>query len=284
MLLMSVTFAVAAVRLAKRDTLVQQMSASESLAAVDTICVDKTGTLTDGELRLAGVEFADGVETAAAEAALAHASPPAPATATAPWRRSPSASPARPAAGRRRGPLLLGVEVERGLARLAGGGSTYVMGAPDVLGRGRGAGAAPGPGPQARGGDRRRAPRRRLRRVRRGAAGRRRRRAAAAADAAGAGRAGGDAAPRRGGDDRLHARGGSRPEADLRRRPRHRHRGRLRGRGAARGRRGRGPRTARRPRAAGRGRRSPTRSSAGSSRSRRRPWSRRWSPPGATWR
>ncbi len=30
------------------------MSATESLAAVDTICVDKTGTLTDGELRLPG--------------------------------------------------------------------------------------------------------------------------------------------------------------------------------------------------------------------------------------
>jgi cation-transporting P-type ATPase E len=71
-LLMSVTFAVAAVRLAKRDTLVQQMSASESLAAVDTICVDKTGTLTAGELRLAGVEFAEGVDSAAAQDALAH--------------------------------------------------------------------------------------------------------------------------------------------------------------------------------------------------------------------
>ena len=59
-LLMSVTFAVAAVRLANRDTLVQQMSASESLAAVDTICVDKTGTLTAGELRLTGVVFAEG--------------------------------------------------------------------------------------------------------------------------------------------------------------------------------------------------------------------------------
>jgi cation-transporting P-type ATPase E len=69
-LLMSVTFAVAAVRLARRDTLVQQMSASESLAAVDTICVDKTGTLTAGELRLAGVEFAEGVDPAAAQAAL----------------------------------------------------------------------------------------------------------------------------------------------------------------------------------------------------------------------
>lgn len=69
-LLMSVTFAVAAVRLAKRDTLVQQMSASESLAAVDTICVDKTGTLTAGELRLADVVFAEGLDPAAGAAAL----------------------------------------------------------------------------------------------------------------------------------------------------------------------------------------------------------------------
>src|SRR4051812_24673682 len=69
-LLMSVTFAVAAVRLAKKDTLVQQMSATESLAAVDTICVDKTGTLTDGELRLLGAEVAEGVDAKAAHAAL----------------------------------------------------------------------------------------------------------------------------------------------------------------------------------------------------------------------
>jgi len=69
-LLMSVTFAVAAVRLARRKTLVQQMSATESLAAVDTICVDKTGTLTDGELRLLGAEVAEGVEPGAAHAAL----------------------------------------------------------------------------------------------------------------------------------------------------------------------------------------------------------------------
>jgi cation-transporting ATPase E len=57
-LLMSVTFAVAAVRLAKKDTLVQQISATESLAAVDTICVDKTGTLTDGNQTLDGIESA----------------------------------------------------------------------------------------------------------------------------------------------------------------------------------------------------------------------------------
>jgi P-type E1-E2 ATPase len=69
-LLMSVTFAVAAVRLAKQNTLIQQMSATESLAAVDTICVDKTGTLTDGELELVAVVPANGAETAAAERAL----------------------------------------------------------------------------------------------------------------------------------------------------------------------------------------------------------------------
>jgi magnesium-transporting ATPase (P-type) len=69
-LLMSVTFAVAAVRLARKDTLVQQMSATESLASVDTICVDKTGTLTDGELRLLGIEAAEGLEPATAQAAL----------------------------------------------------------------------------------------------------------------------------------------------------------------------------------------------------------------------
>src|ERR687887_881936 len=58
-LLMSVTLAVAAIRLAQMNTLVQQIAATEALAAVDTICVDKTGTLTDGSLNLVSVEVAD---------------------------------------------------------------------------------------------------------------------------------------------------------------------------------------------------------------------------------
>ena len=69
-LLMSVTLAVAAVRLAKQNTLVQQMAATEALAAVDTICVDKTGTLTDGELELVEVVPAHGDDIASAERAL----------------------------------------------------------------------------------------------------------------------------------------------------------------------------------------------------------------------
>ena len=69
-LLMSVTLAVAARRLAEMNTLVQQISATEALAAVDTICVDKTGTLTDGTLELIGVESADPARAEAAERAL----------------------------------------------------------------------------------------------------------------------------------------------------------------------------------------------------------------------
>ena len=46
------------------------VAATEALAAVDTICVDKTGTLTDGTLKLIGVVAADPDRAAAAERAL----------------------------------------------------------------------------------------------------------------------------------------------------------------------------------------------------------------------
>ena len=91
-LLMSVTLAVAAVRLARMNTLVQQMAATEALAAVDTVCVDKTGTLTDGTLDLVSVELADKTQPALAHEALgrfAH-------SAGEPSRRSPTATRARP--------------------------------------------------------------------------------------------------------------------------------------------------------------------------------------------
>lgn len=50
--LVSVTYAAAALRLARRGALSQQLSAIESLASVDTICLDKTGTLTESSLRV----------------------------------------------------------------------------------------------------------------------------------------------------------------------------------------------------------------------------------------
>ncbi len=55
-LLASLTYAVAALRMARRGALVQQLNAVESLASVDVVCLDKTGTLTEGGLRLAGAD------------------------------------------------------------------------------------------------------------------------------------------------------------------------------------------------------------------------------------
>jgi cation-transporting P-type ATPase E len=49
-LLTSVAFGVAAVTLARRHVLVQQLPAVEGLARVDVLCIDKTGTLTDGTI------------------------------------------------------------------------------------------------------------------------------------------------------------------------------------------------------------------------------------------
>ena len=55
-LLASLTFAAAALQLARRGALAQQLNAVESLASVDIICLDKTGTLTEADLRVLGVE------------------------------------------------------------------------------------------------------------------------------------------------------------------------------------------------------------------------------------
>jgi cation-transporting ATPase E len=67
-LLTSVTYAVAAVRMARRGALAQQLNAIESLASVDTICLDKTGTLTDARLQVEALVPAAGID----EGELAH--------------------------------------------------------------------------------------------------------------------------------------------------------------------------------------------------------------------
>ena len=54
-LLASVTYAVAALRMSRRGALPQQLNAIESLASVDVVCFDKTGTLTEPTLRVAGL-------------------------------------------------------------------------------------------------------------------------------------------------------------------------------------------------------------------------------------
>ena len=49
-LLASLVFAVAAARVGRRGALVQRLPAVEALAGLDIVCLDKTGTLTDGTL------------------------------------------------------------------------------------------------------------------------------------------------------------------------------------------------------------------------------------------
>ena len=68
--LVSLTYAVGAIRMSRRGVLAQQLNAIESLASVDTICVDKTGTLTEGTLRVVEVVSAPHVDEAVVRSAL----------------------------------------------------------------------------------------------------------------------------------------------------------------------------------------------------------------------
>jgi len=59
-LLTSLVFAVSAVALARRKVLVQELPAVEGLARVDVICLDKTGTLTEGVPEFNRIEALNG--------------------------------------------------------------------------------------------------------------------------------------------------------------------------------------------------------------------------------
>ncbi|MCB0958061.1 MAG: HAD-IC family P-type ATPase [Acidimicrobiales bacterium] len=73
-LLTSVAFLLAALALTRRQVLVQELPAVEGLARVDVVCLDKTGTLTVGEIAFDALHVLDGDEEAvgAALGAMAH--------------------------------------------------------------------------------------------------------------------------------------------------------------------------------------------------------------------
>jgi cation-transporting ATPase E len=128
-LLASVAFAVGAARMARRGALVQRLSAVESLAGVDVVCVDKTGTLTDGTLALDEIVPLGGHSQAEVRAELG-------AFATSLAGRNPTADAIAEALGG----VERAVEVEvpfssrwkwSGLTLRSG--ETQVLGAPDVL-------------------------------------------------------------------------------------------------------------------------------------------------------
>lgn len=70
-LLTSTVLAVAVIRLAKSKVLVQQLYCIETLARVDTLCLDKTGTITTGAMEVASIEAVDGADEAELCRALA---------------------------------------------------------------------------------------------------------------------------------------------------------------------------------------------------------------------
>jgi len=70
-LLIGLTAAVSAFKVAQRGVLAQQLNAVESLASVDLVCTDKTGTLTEPRLRVVGLVPAAGVRHETLAGALA---------------------------------------------------------------------------------------------------------------------------------------------------------------------------------------------------------------------
>jgi cation-transporting ATPase E len=98
-LLTSLSFGLAALALTRKQVLVQELPAVEGLARVDVVCLDKTGTLTDGAIsfdELIVLPGADELEIGGALGAMAHQTDPNPSLAaigvqyedTAGWVRS----------------------------------------------------------------------------------------------------------------------------------------------------------------------------------------------------
>ncbi|WP_217546576.1 cation-translocating P-type ATPase [Streptomyces sp. GbtcB6] len=61
-LLTSVAFAIGVIRLGRQQCLVQELPAIEGLARIDTVCLDKTGTLTEGGMDVTELRSLDGVD------------------------------------------------------------------------------------------------------------------------------------------------------------------------------------------------------------------------------
>lgn len=71
-LLTSSVLAISVIRLSKHQVMVQELYCIEALARVDVLCLDKTGTITEGSMELKEVRPLDGVSDEAVEEALSH--------------------------------------------------------------------------------------------------------------------------------------------------------------------------------------------------------------------
>ena len=111
-LLASLVFAVAAARVGRRGALVQRLPAVEALAGLDVVCLDKTGTLTDGTLAVEEILPVSGADEREVHALLGQ-------FAASLGSRNPTADALHAQLGGRaagrlaRGAVLLALEVER---------------------------------------------------------------------------------------------------------------------------------------------------------------------------
>jgi len=127
-LLTSVAFAVGVVRLGQRRVLVQELPAIEGLARVDIVCVDKTGTLTHGDIEVRDVDVIDAeAPVSAALGALAAADPRPNASLRAIAADNP------PPAGWRALATVPFSSARKWSGATFEGLGTWVLGAPDVL-------------------------------------------------------------------------------------------------------------------------------------------------------
>jgi cation-transporting ATPase E len=133
-LLTSVAFAIGVIRLGRKQCLVQELPAIEGLARVDTVCLDKTGTLTEGGMDVTEIRLLNGADEAYVRTVLGALGESDP---------RPNASlraviDACPDSGGRRCTESLPFSSARKYSGASfgerdGGSSTWLLGAPDVL-------------------------------------------------------------------------------------------------------------------------------------------------------
>ncbi|MBB3157788.1 cation-transporting ATPase E [Microbacterium proteolyticum] len=126
-LMTSIAFAVGAARLAGQKVLVNELPAVEGLARVDVICLDKTGTLTAGEIRFDDVLTLE--ESAGWRTALAWYGAAADANATAKCLREPFPLD-EPIEAARRIPFS---SARKWSAVSFASGGTWILGAPEMV-------------------------------------------------------------------------------------------------------------------------------------------------------
>jgi len=127
-LLTTLAFVVATVGLARRQILVHELPAVEGLARVDVVCLDKTGTLTHGDVRFDRLVPLGNGDPALAPAALGLLAAADPANATAAALAASFPSPNGPPAQ-----TVPFSSVRKWSAVTTAAGPTWVLGAPEMV-------------------------------------------------------------------------------------------------------------------------------------------------------